>query len=138
MAMVTVADARPAISIATAAPTYSWLKTAGVTHLFHNDLAKPGVRIRLAGPEGNYNGIGAQVSLGFGTERGPIKEVRSGGGILEPGQPYAGLWRRKSKADRGVGTMARRERNEHPDRSGYPRNRDQYSWYTKAEIAGDR
>ena len=51
------------------------------TALFHNDRAKPGVRVRLVGPDGNRDGIGAQVRLVFGGDvRGPVKEVRAGGG----------------------------------------------------------
>ncbi len=59
------------------------------THLFHNDRAKPGLRIRLAGADGNRDGIGAQVRVIFAKDkapapapelRGPVKEIRSGGG----------------------------------------------------------
>ncbi len=49
-------------------------------HLFHNDRAKPGVRVRLTGPDGNHAAIGAQVRLIFGEARGPVKEIHSGGG----------------------------------------------------------
>jgi len=50
------------------------------THLFHNDRGRPGLRVRLAGPVGNRDGIGAQVRLVFGDARSPVKEVHSGGG----------------------------------------------------------
>lgn len=50
------------------------------THLFHNDRAKPGVRVRLVGAQGNSDAIGAQIRLVFGKDRGPAKELHSGGG----------------------------------------------------------
>jgi enediyne biosynthesis protein E4 len=50
------------------------------THLYRNAGAKPGLRVRIAGPEGNATAIGAQVRLVFGAEKGPAKEVQSGTG----------------------------------------------------------
>ncbi len=50
------------------------------THLFHNDRARPGIRIRLIGSDGNRTAIGAQVRVVFGKDRGPVKEVQAGGG----------------------------------------------------------
>lgn len=51
------------------------------TKLFHNAAGKPGLRVRLRGPEGNPDGIGAALRLGFGDERwGPVREVHAGSG----------------------------------------------------------
>jgi hypothetical protein len=52
------------------------------TRLFHNRAAKPGLRVRLAGPAGNASGLGASIRLKFGDKRGPLREVRAGSGYL--------------------------------------------------------
>jgi hypothetical protein len=51
------------------------------TRLFHNTGAKPGLRIRLAGPPGNPEGIGAVLRLDFGRRFGPAREVQAGSGF---------------------------------------------------------
>ena len=48
--------------------------------LFHNVRAKPGLRVRLQGPEGNPRGIGAVVRLKFGPRFGPAREIHGGSG----------------------------------------------------------
>jgi enediyne biosynthesis protein E4 len=50
------------------------------TRLFHNRLAKPGVRVHVVGPAGNPDGVGAQVRAVFGNRRGPVREIHAGGG----------------------------------------------------------
>jgi len=50
------------------------------TKLFHNVGAKPGVRVRLAGPAGNSAGIGAAIRLDYGEHLGPAREVHGGSG----------------------------------------------------------
>jgi hypothetical protein len=50
------------------------------TRLFRNASAKPGLRVRLAGPPSNPDGVGAQVRLVYGTTMGPVREVQSGSG----------------------------------------------------------
>lgn len=50
------------------------------TRLFRNVGAKPGLRLRLAGPPGNPCAIGARVQLRCGTHTGPAREVRAGSG----------------------------------------------------------
>jgi hypothetical protein len=50
------------------------------TKLFHNTGAKPGLRVRLAGPPSNPDGVGAQVRLVYGSTMGPVREVQSGSG----------------------------------------------------------
>ncbi len=62
----------------------------GVTRLLHNLRAKPGLRLRLKGPENNPDAIGAQVRLRFkdGTT-GPLHEVQVGAGYAS--QSAAGV-----------------------------------------------
>ena len=50
------------------------------TRLFRNDGAVPGLRVRLAGPSLNPDGIGATIRLVYGTRRGPAREVQAGAG----------------------------------------------------------
>ncbi len=50
------------------------------TRLFHNVRAKPGLRVRLQGQDGNPRGIGAVVRLKFGPRFGPAREIHGGSG----------------------------------------------------------
>ena len=50
------------------------------TKLYHNVGAKPGLRVRLAGPPGNPTGVGTVVRLRFGERWGPAREVHAGSG----------------------------------------------------------
>src|SRR5438045_4216987 len=50
------------------------------TKLFHNVGAGPGLRVKLKGPPGNPQGIGAQVRLIFGQQKGPVREIHAGSG----------------------------------------------------------
>ena len=50
------------------------------TKLYHNELATPGLRIRLVGPAGNPRGIGAVMRLEYGGRKGPAREVHGGSG----------------------------------------------------------
>ena len=50
------------------------------TKLFHNERARPGLRVRLTGSTGNPSGIGATVSLKFGSRTGPVREIHGGSG----------------------------------------------------------
>jgi len=50
------------------------------TKLYHNIQAKPGLRVRLKGTEGNLAGIGAQVRLLFKDKQGPVREIHAGSG----------------------------------------------------------
>jgi hypothetical protein len=52
----------------------------GATRLFHNESAKPGLRVRLKGPPGNPKGIGATLRLTRGQTLGPAREVHAGSG----------------------------------------------------------
>jgi hypothetical protein len=76
-------------------------QNAATTRLFHNLTAKPGLLVRLAGPNGNPTGIGAQVRLLFGSRAGPVREIHGGSGYFSqdsavnvlslPAQPSA-IW----------------------------------------------
>jgi enediyne biosynthesis protein E4 len=71
------------------------------TRLFHNQTARPGLRVRLRGPAGNAHGVGAQLRLKFGDSFGPCREIHAGAGywsqdsavtvLAMPSQPTA-LW----------------------------------------------
>jgi len=55
-------------------------QNAAETRLFLNRGATPGLRVRLQGPPGNPDGIGAQVRLVYGNRMGPVREVHAGSG----------------------------------------------------------
>ena len=50
------------------------------TRLFHNVRARPGLRVKLAGPQGNQGAIGAVLRLGSGNRFGPAREIHAGSG----------------------------------------------------------
>lgn len=71
------------------------------TKLFHNVGGKPGLRVRLAGPEGNPRGLGAVLRLKSGTGYGPAREIHAGAGywsqdspvpVMASPEPPAQLW----------------------------------------------
>ncbi len=55
-------------------------QAGGETRLFHNELARPGVRVRLRGPTGNPHGVGAVLRLKSGERLGPARELHAGAG----------------------------------------------------------
>jgi enediyne biosynthesis protein E4 len=55
-------------------------QNAAATKLYRNVGAKPGLRVRLAGPVGNAQGIGAVLRLGDGARLGPAHEIHAGAG----------------------------------------------------------
>jgi enediyne biosynthesis protein E4 len=55
-------------------------QNAAATRLFHNRLAKPGLRVRVQGPPGNPDAIGAQVRIVYGDRMGPVREIQAGSG----------------------------------------------------------
>jgi hypothetical protein len=59
------------------------------TRLFHNTLAKPGLRVRLAGPSANPGAVGAVVRLVVGGRPGAAHEIHGGSGYWS--QDSAGL-----------------------------------------------
>ena len=71
------------------------------TRLFHNLGAKPGLRVRLLGPQGNPHGLGAMIRLDYGARLGPAREVHGGSGywsqdgpvqVLGMTQAPLGIW----------------------------------------------
>jgi hypothetical protein len=50
------------------------------TRLYHNVGAKPGLRVRLEGPEGNREGVGARLRLQFQERQGAMREIHAGSG----------------------------------------------------------
>ena len=55
-------------------------QNGAATKLYQNVAAKPGLRVRLAGPPGNPTGVGATVRLMFGERLGPAREIHAGSG----------------------------------------------------------
>jgi hypothetical protein len=55
--------------------------------LYHNTRAKPGLRVRVAGPAGNPTGVGAVVRLKSGERFGPGREVHGGSGYWSQDSP---------------------------------------------------
>src|SRR5947209_12712942 len=71
------------------------------TKLFHNEQAKPGLRVRLKGRPGNPNGIGAQLRLSLAHGQGPTREIHAGSGywsqdsfvqVLALPEPAMSIW----------------------------------------------
>lgn len=50
------------------------------TKLYQNTSAKPGLRVRLRGPKGNPDAIGAALRIKNGERVGPLQEVQAGSG----------------------------------------------------------
>ncbi|MGE3312790.1 MAG: CRTAC1 family protein, partial [Limisphaerales bacterium] len=48
--------------------------------VLRNVRARPGLRIRLRGPDGNIDGFGAQLRLVSGNAKGPVREIQAGSG----------------------------------------------------------
>ncbi|MBI4664297.1 MAG: VCBS repeat-containing protein [Verrucomicrobia bacterium] len=55
-------------------------QNGAATKLFHNVRAKPGLRVRLKGPPGNPDGIGAGLRLLYKDVSGPLREIHAGSG----------------------------------------------------------
>ncbi len=60
---------------------------AGKTRILHNRSGRPGVRVRLDGPVGNPDGIGAVVRLVMGSRSGPARELHAGSGFRSQDSP---------------------------------------------------
>jgi hypothetical protein len=55
-------------------------QNAAETKLDQNTGAKPGLRVRLAGPTGNPSGVGAALRLVAGGKTGSAREIHAGSG----------------------------------------------------------
>jgi len=64
------------------------------TKLFHNETARPGLRVRLQGPSGNPAGLGAVLRLKYADGFGPVRENHGGAGYLSQDSAVAILGRR--------------------------------------------
>jgi hypothetical protein len=53
--------------------------SAAIT-LWHNTGAKPGLRVRLEGPNGNPGGVGSIMRLRIGGKWSPVREIHAGSG----------------------------------------------------------
>jgi hypothetical protein len=71
------------------------------TKLYRNTQAKPGMRVRLAGPPGNPRSIGSVLRLRFGDHFGPAREIHAGSGywsqdsvvqVMATPAPPTALW----------------------------------------------
>jgi hypothetical protein len=71
------------------------------TKLYHNARARPGLRVRLVGPEGNPTGVGAVVRLRFGKQWSAAREVHAGSGywsqdsavqVMSTPEPPLAVW----------------------------------------------
>jgi hypothetical protein len=76
-------------------------QNGAATKLYRNTGAKPGLRVRLVGPPGNPNSVGASVRLIFGDRRGPSREIHAGSGywsqdsamlVMATPEPASRLW----------------------------------------------
>ncbi len=86
-------DARPDLVVT---------QNGGETRLYRNRSGRPGRAIRLKGPPGNPNAIGAQLRWAYPEgRRGPVREIQAGSGylsqnslipVLAPSEPPVGLW----------------------------------------------
>lgn len=56
------------------------VQNGAATTLWHNVRATPGVRVHVNAGAGNPLGVGAQLRIVAGSARGPVREVRAGGG----------------------------------------------------------
>ena len=55
-------------------------QNAAETRLFRNATGKPGLRVRLEGPPGNPEAIGASIRLGTDQRLGAARELHAGSG----------------------------------------------------------
>jgi hypothetical protein len=62
-------------------------QNAAATVLLQNTAARPGLRVRLAGPPDNPQGVGAAVRLQAGGVWGPVREVQAGAGYWSVNSP---------------------------------------------------
>jgi enediyne biosynthesis protein E4 len=76
-------------------------QNGAATRLFRNQTAWPGLRVRLAGPPGNPDGIGAALRMRFSQAQGPVREIKAGAGyysqdsavqVLATPQSASQLW----------------------------------------------
>ncbi len=52
------------------------------TRLFKNAVGRPGLRVRLTGPPGNLDALGAAIRVVTGNKLGPLREIQAGSGYF--------------------------------------------------------
>ena len=62
-------------------------QNGAATRLFRNRGGRPGLRVRLAGPAGNPEGIGAVVRVRSAQGLGPAREIHGGSGYWSQDSP---------------------------------------------------
>ncbi len=76
-------------------------QSGAMTKLYHNDGARPGIRVRLVGPPGNPHGYGSAMRVVYHDGVGPVREVHGGSGywsqdgaiqVLGLAQPARAIW----------------------------------------------
>ena len=76
-------------------------QNAAATKLFHNESAKPGLRVRLIGGSGNPSAVGAALRLIHVQRQGPLREIHAGSGywsqdsavqVLSRSEQPSGIW----------------------------------------------
>ena len=78
-------------------------QNGAATCLFHNERAKPGLRVWVKGLDGNPSGVGVCLRLVFGSRLGPVREIHAGSGywsqdsavqVLATPEAPSGIWMR--------------------------------------------
>jgi hypothetical protein len=69
------------------------------TKLFHNVSGKPGLRVRLKGPDRNPTGIGAVLRLKYRERFGPTREIHAGSGYWSQDGAVAVLGKAEEPAE---------------------------------------
>ncbi len=62
-------------------------QNAGPTRLFRNVGGRPGLRVRLEGPPGNPDAVGAVLRVVYGDTLGPAREIHDGSGYWSSDGP---------------------------------------------------
>ena len=78
-------------------------QNGAATKLYRNTAARPGLRVRLSGPPGNPDGIGAVLRLQIGEKNGPARELHAGSGYWSCDAPVQVL----SSAERPTAVLVR-------------------------------
>ena len=66
---------------------------SGMTRIYRNTRGKPGVRVRLVGPPGNPDGVGAVIRWRVGERLGAAREIHAGAGYLSQDSPVTVMTR---------------------------------------------
>ena len=67
-------------------------QNGAATKLYRNTSGTPGLRVRLLGPSGNADGLGAVLRLLGGDKSGPVREVHGGSGYWSQDETVQVMW----------------------------------------------